>query len=87
MMGKLEGTWSVSGDKLSVKADKIGGRTIEETKKQLLSMSAANPAAKANADNLDKPTEFTISSDNKTLTAVPDPNVRQTGTLVYKKKA
>ena len=67
MMFPIEGTWSVSGDRVSLKVEKFMGMTVYEMKKK----SAGNGGAPG-MDKMDKPLELTISADNQTLTAVPD---------------
>ncbi len=64
MMFPIEGTWSTSGDALNLKVEKFMGMTVDQVK----DMSKGQP----NADKVgefEKPMEFTISGDNKTLTA------------------
>ena|ERR1051325_93872 len=61
-MMMFEGTWSVSGDTLNLKTNKFMGMTMDQIK----GMAKGQPGA----DQIDKPMQFSISSDGKTLTAI-----------------
>lgn len=65
IMFPFEGTWSVSGDTLALKVEKFMGMTVDQVK----NMAKGQPNSQ-NIDEIEKPMEFKISGDNKTLTAV-----------------
>jgi hypothetical protein len=71
----VEGTWSLSGTTLTMRTEKLGGKTVEDARKAMLASAArsSNPAAaKSMAENLDKPIQLSISSDGKTLKSLDD---------------
>ena len=84
MIFPIEGTWSVSGDTLSLQATKMMGMSMEQAKSMAKSQGKAG-----NVDEMDKPMQFTISADGKELKAVPTKGAAssQQGNLVFKKSS
>lgn len=82
MMVPFEGTWTVSGDKLSLQVTKMMGMTVEQAKS-----AARTQGQTKDLDQMDKPMEFSISADGKELTAIKKegaPGADQ-GDLIFKK--
>lgn len=88
MMMPMEGTWSSTGNILSLKMETFMGMTIDQVKSQAKQRAGAatNPAMMQGMDQMSKPMEFTISPDHKTLTAKPKGQMTtQQGSLTFKK--
>jgi hypothetical protein len=81
--GKAEGTWTLTGDKVSLKSDTVDGKPVAEAKKKMQEMGAP----KENLEQMDKTSDFNVSSDMKTLTAIPiNDEGAKFGKLVFTKK-
>ena len=74
----LMGTWSVSGEKLLLQVNKVGGIPLEEWKKS----STAGVQQKF----FDKPLTGTLSNEGKTLTVDPPTTGQGMVTLVFAKQ-
>lgn len=83
----VEGSWSVSATTLTLKTEKMNGKTVAEAKQTMLAHAAKsrNPEAlKSMAENLDKPITMTLSGDGKKITTPVDPKVH--GNTEYQKQ-
>ncbi len=82
IMVPVEGTWSVSGDRLLLKVSKAMGMSVEDLEKG--AASEGKPAA--DLEQMKEPLEFSVSSDGKTLTAIPKKGQEGQGDLVFKRE-
>jgi hypothetical protein len=80
MMIPIEGTWSRSGDTLSLKVETVAGQTMESIK----AMSKGRPGA-AGIDKMEKPMQFKVSADGKTLTAIHE-GPKANGSMTFTKE-
>ncbi len=86
MIVPVEGTWAVSGDKLVCTPTKVMGMTIDEAKKMADEQAKKQGAALGTkADEMNKPMEFVVSADGKTLTAKNTTGKATEGELIFKK--
>jgi hypothetical protein len=63
----LEGTWSVSGDTVTLKVEKAMGMDVDSLKDKAKSSPGSKSASSSSDAN--KPIELKVSADGKTLTA------------------
>ena len=80
VMFPVEGTWSVSGSTLSLKAEKIMGQTIE----QLKEMAKKQPGGR-NVDQMNKPMKFKIVNGGKKLTSITE-GPQDKGSMTFTKQ-
>lgn len=66
VMVAIEGTWKFTGDTLSLTPLKIAGQSIAAVQAQIKQMGMSSEITA----KVGKPAEFTISSDNKSLTQI-----------------
>lgn len=73
---ELKGSWSLSGNLLTLKIETFGQYSLEEARRRIL-VSAKDPklaaAANSMAAGLDKPVDLNISEDGKTLSRRDEP--------------
>ncbi len=75
----IEGKWSISGDKITMIAEKFMGMTKEDAKKMAASKGKGNP------NDMDKPMVGIVSEDGMTITM--DPQDKSTTSMTFKKEA
>lgn len=85
---KMEGSWTVNGDGINMKPEKVNGQPAAVVLQQITDMAKRMNAPKAQIDqanDLMKADDFTLSGDGKTLT-LKNPRAGQQAVTLTKKE-
>lgn len=70
MIVPVEGTWTVSGNKITATPTKVMGMSVDDAKKMATEQAQKNGQSLSVSDDINKPIDIEISPDGKTLTMI-----------------
>lgn len=68
MIVPIEGTWTVSGNKITATPTKVMGMSVDDAKKMASDQAKKDGQSLSVSDDMNKPIDIEISPDGKTLT-------------------